>query len=181
MKFVEKTRPFKMATAIGFFCVLTLSVASQPVFSAYEQDKPATADAKPVQPPIEQPAPPKRDAAFEAWLDAVRAEARERGISQATLDTALADVTPIVRVIQRDRNQPEVKQTYARYLKARVSDWRKSRGAIALNENADSLQAAAGKYGVQPRFIAAIWGVETNYGTVPLTYSVFDADRKGVV
>lgn len=175
MKFSEKTRPFKMYTAIGFFCVLTLSVVSHPVFSDYGQDKPAKADAKPVQQSIEQPVPPKRDAAFEAWLDAVRAEARERGISEATLDTALADVTPIVRVIQRDRNQPEVKQTYARYLKARVSDWRKSKGAVALNENADSLQAAAGKYGVQPRFIAAIWGVETNYGTVPLTYSVFDA------
>jgi len=171
MKFSAKKRAFKLPVAIGIFCVLTASVVSQPVLSFYGQAAPEKADDKSVQ----QPIPPKRDAAFEAWLDAVRDEARKRGISQATLDVALADVTPIVRVIQRDRNQPEVKQTYARYLKARVSEWRKSKGAIALNENADSLKAAAGKYGVQPRFIAAIWGVETNYGTVPLTYSVFDA------
>lgn len=115
------------------------------------------------------------DPEFETWLEAVRVEARERGISEGTITEALSDVTPIVRVIKRDRNQPEVKQTYARYLTARVSDWRKTRGARALVENSDSLATAAAKYGVQERFIAAIWGVETNYGTVPLTYSVFDA------
>ena len=123
----------------------------------------------------EEQAEPKRDAAFEEWLEALRAEARERGISDSTIQVALSDITPIVRVIKRDRNQPEVKQTYARYLKSRVSDWRKSRGSKALVDNAETLAAAAEKYGVQERFIAAIWGVETNYGTVPLTYSVFDA------
>ncbi len=120
-------------------------------------------------------AEPQVDPAFEAWLEEVRFEARERGISEGTIETALTDVTPIVRVIQRDRNQPEVKQTYARYLKSRVSDWRKSKGAQALVDNADTLAAAADRFGVQERFIAAIWGVETNYGTVPLSYSVFDA------
>ena len=117
----------------------------------------------------------QKDPEFEAWLEAVRSEARDRGISENTIQAALSDVTPIVRVIKRDRNQPEVKQTYARYLKSRVSDWRKSKGAQAIVDNAESLAAAAQKYGVQERFIAAIWGVETNYGTVPLTYSVFDA------
>lgn len=120
-------------------------------------------------------AAPKRDSAFEAWLEAVRTEARDRGISEDTISTALSDVTPIVRVIQRDRNQPEVVQTYDRYLKARVSEWRKSRGAKAMVDHQESLEVAAERYGVQPRFIAAIWGVETNYGTVPLSYSVFDA------
>lgn len=123
----------------------------------------------------ETPETQQKDPEFEAWLEAVRVEARDRGISEDTIAAALTDVTPIVRVIKRDRNQPEVKQTYARYLKARVSDWRKAKGAQAIVDNAESLSAAAQKYGVQERFIAAIWGVETNYGTVPLTYSVFDA------
>jgi membrane-bound lytic murein transglycosylase B len=159
--------------------ILMALVVSGPSLSAL-QDAPIKSEAVEAKPASSEktdtaPTPPKRDAAFEAWLEAVRVEARERGIAEETLKTALADVTPIVRVIQRDRNQPEVKQTYARYLKARVSDWRKAKGAVALNENEASLSAAAAKYGVQPRFIAAIWGVETNYGTVPLSYSVFDA------
>jgi len=183
MNFGAKTRLFWLAlgsplvlAGVGFFGVLTVSIISQPAFSAFQdtqakqqavQDE-AAADAE------AEPAPPKRDAAFEAWLELVRTEARERGIREKTIEAALSDVTPIVRVIQRDRNQPEVKQTYARYLNARVSDWRKAKGATVLNEHQASLAAAAAKYNVQPRFIAAIWGVETNYGTVPLTYSVFD-------
>lgn len=118
---------------------------------------------------------PNEDAAFQTWLEAVKVEARERGIKEETLDQALSNITPIVRVIKRDRNQPEVKQTYARYLKSRVSQWRKDKGAVMVRENNADLSKAADAYGVQNRFIAAIWGIETNYGTVPLTYSVFDA------
>lgn len=118
---------------------------------------------------------PERDPAFQAWLDEVRAEALEKGIAARTLDQVLPTIVPVERVIKRDRNQPEVKQTYARYLKSRVSDWRKEKGAKMMAEHGEALRSAGAKYGVQPRFIAAIWGIETNYGTVPLSYSVFDA------
>lgn len=168
MKFSIESQASKAIIAASLLTILTVSTPA----SSLIQDAPATQEAAEAD---KAPEPPKRDAAFEAWLEAVREEARGRGIAEETLDAALSDVTPIVRVIQRDRNQPEVKQSYARYLNARVSDWRKAKGAVALNENQESLASAAEKYGVQPRFIAAIWGVETNYGTVPLSYSVFDA------
>jgi len=119
--------------------------------------------------------PVEEDAAFKVWLEGVRTEAIERGISEATLDLALANVKPIVRVIKRDRNQPEVKQPYLKYLKSRVSPWRKEKGAKLVLEHGDDLKAVSERYGVQGRFVAAIWGIETNYGTVPLSYSVFDA------
>ena len=115
------------------------------------------------------------DPAFALWLDGVKIEALERGLSQKTLDSALADVKLIKRVIRRDRNQPEVTQPYAHYLKSRVSPWRKEKGAKMMTEHAATLTAVGERYGVQARFVAAIWGIETNYGTVPLTYSVFDA------
>jgi len=115
------------------------------------------------------------DPAFKVWLDGVRKEALEKGISEATLDKALAGVKPIVRVIKRDRNQPEIKQPYQHYLKSRVSPWRKEKGAKMVQEHSAALDAVAARYGVQGRFVAAIWGIETNYGTVPLSYSVFDA------
>ncbi|MBL4839067.1 MAG: lytic murein transglycosylase [Kordiimonadaceae bacterium] len=118
---------------------------------------------------------PVQDAAFQTWLEAVRTEALERGIKAETLDIALPGIKQLVRVVKRDRNQPEVKHTYARYLKSRVSEWRKTKGAIKVRENDAVLSKAAATYGVQNRFIAAIWGVETNYGTVPLKISVFDA------
>ncbi len=121
------------------------------------------------------PATPEQQAAFQLWLGDVRNEALERGISSATIDTALSDVKLIVRVIKRDRNQPEIKQPYQRYLKSRVSPWRKEKGAILVSQHKDTLKAVAKRYGVQGRFVASIWGIETNYGTVALSYNVFDA------
>ena len=120
-------------------------------------------------------AAPEASIAFQAWLADVRTEALERGIQQETIDIALADVKQRKRIVKRDRSQPEVKQTYARYLKSRVSVWRKEKGALKVRENDAALSKAAEKFGVQNRFIAGIWGIETNYGTVPLTISVFDA------
>ncbi|WP_417448899.1 lytic murein transglycosylase [Kordiimonas sp.] len=117
----------------------------------------------------------KEDPAFIAWLEDVRTESLERGISAETLDTVLPNITPIERVITRDRNQPEIKQPYAAYINARVSEWRKDKGAVMMAEHRAPLKDVADTHGVQSRFIAAIWGVETNYGTVPLSYSVFDA------
>ena len=40
---------------------------------------------------------------FAVWLEELRAEALEQGISAATLDVALAGVKPIPRVIELDR------------------------------------------------------------------------------
>jgi len=115
------------------------------------------------------------DAVFQVWLADVRTEALKRGISQATVDLALADVKLLKRVITRDRNQPEVKQPYARYLKSRVSDWRKDKGSRAVVEHTETLTAVAERFRVQGRFVAAIWGIESNYGTVPITIDVFSA------
>ncbi|GER01230.1 murein transglycosylase [Iodidimonas gelatinilytica] len=101
---------------------------------------------------------------FAEWLEGVRLEARERGISQATIDAALSDIHPNERVVELDRKQPEFTQTFEQYLEKRVSDIRIKRGREMMVKHRDSLRKVAEKYGVQPRFIAAIWGLETNYG-----------------
>lgn len=145
--------------------VLLTSFVLVPASSAVTDDEVNTPEAEASGP----------DEAFKAWIDDVRKEALERGIKTETLDQVLPNITPIERVITRDRNQPEIKQPYQAYITARVSDWRKNKGALMMAEHDATLKAAAEKYGVQERFIASIWGIETNYGTVPLSYSVFDA------
>ncbi|MGB1669761.1 MAG: lytic murein transglycosylase, partial [Candidatus Puniceispirillaceae bacterium] len=47
------------------------------------------------------------DTDFATWLAEFRKEAMGLGISEATLDAALGDVTPHERVIELDRSQPE--------------------------------------------------------------------------
>ena len=111
---------------------------------------------------------------FDQWLVDLRQEALAKGISPATVETALSNVKYIERVVTRDKNQPEFKQTYDAYLKQRISPWRVETGRRMMTEHAATLGAVGQTYGIQPRFVAAIWGIETNYGTITLTYSVFD-------
>lgn len=101
---------------------------------------------------------------FDQWLEGVRIEALERGISEETVNSALLDLKPNERVVELDRKQPEFTQTFEQYLAARVSEARIKRGREVMALHRDNLRAVADHYGVQPRFIAAIWGMETNYG-----------------
>ena len=44
---------------------------------------------------------------FQVFLNGLKAEARHAGISQSTLDKALAGFAPNQKVLDRDRHQPE--------------------------------------------------------------------------
>lgn len=118
----------------------------------------------------------EEEKAFQKWLTELKDEARGKGISEATIEKALSGVkAPEKKIVKRDRSQPEVVQTYANYLSRRVSDWRKTKGRAMMEDHAIPLKSAGNAYGVQERFIASIWGIETNYGTVPLTIPVFNS------
>lgn len=115
------------------------------------------------------------DEAFQTWLTALRAEAEAQGISAETLDQALSGVEPIPRIIELDRRQPEFTETFWRYLDLRVSDQRIERGQALLAEQAPLFRAVSQRYGVQPRFLAAFWGLESNYGSSTGDYPVIGA------
>lgn len=119
--------------------------------------------------------PAKADGAFQAWLTALRAEAEAQGVSAETLDRALTGVEPIARIIELDRRQPEFTETFWHYLDLRVTDERIARGRALLAEQADLFRAVSERYGVQPRFLAAFWGLESNYGSSTGDYPVIAA------
>ncbi len=112
---------------------------------------------------------------FATWLDGVRSEARDRGISDATLDAALTGVAPIPRIIELDRNQPEFKLKADEYLARVVTKGRIDRGRRLLAQHADILDAVAAQYGVQKRFIVALWGIETDFGRITGGFPVIAA------
>ena len=101
---------------------------------------------------------------FDAWLDGLKSEARGAGISQATLDRALANIEPIERVIELDRKQPEFTQTFWGYLDKRVTPQRVDRARQLLATHKDLLARVEAAYGVQPRFLVSFWGLESNFG-----------------
>ena len=112
---------------------------------------------------------------FATWLAGVREEALTRGIRGATLDRALAGVHPLPRVLELDRAQPERTLSYAEYLKRVVTPGRVAMARKRLAENRALLREIAGKYHVQPRFIVALWGIESDFGRLSGGFPVISA------
>ncbi|MEH6524918.1 MAG: lytic murein transglycosylase [Sneathiella sp.] len=112
---------------------------------------------------------------FDVWLANVKTEALTKGISQPTIDAAFANVKILERVVALDRKQPETTQTFQQYMEKRLPKSLVDAGKARLNENREVLEEVGKKYGVQPRFIVALWGVETRYGKYTGGFSVIDA------
>ena len=102
---------------------------------------------------------------FTEWLAGVRAEALTRGIREDVVDAALADVVePQPVIIERDRAQAEVVFSLEKYVSRRLTPQLIRSGRDAYAANRALLDQVAERYGVPPRIIVAIWGIESNYG-----------------
>ncbi|MEE8394255.1 MAG: lytic murein transglycosylase [Rhodospirillales bacterium] len=112
---------------------------------------------------------------FQEWLEGVRKEAAALGIGASTLDSALAGITPIPRVVELDRKQPEFTLTFRQYQDRVVPKSRVDMGRRKLNENRALLEEIGRKFGVQPRFIVAFWGIETDFGRITGGFPVIKA------
>jgi membrane-bound lytic murein transglycosylase B len=112
---------------------------------------------------------------FDVWLEELRQDALKEGIAATTLITALDGLAPIARVIELDRRQPEGRFTFQQYNQRVLSESRIERGRELYREHRDLLDRVAADYGVQPRFIVALWGIETSYGSFDGDFPVIGA------
>ena len=99
------------------------------------------------------------------WITTFRPRALAAGITPATFDAAFADIRYNAGVVEKDRNQNEFTKTLWDYLTTAVSDDRIRNGQAALAENAALFDAIEARYGVDRHVVAAIWGLESAYGT----------------
>src|SRR5215468_7349572 len=95
------------------------------------------------------------------WPDAAR-----RRVSRATFERFTRGLTPDLSIMDKLDAQPEFTKATWDYLDVLVSDERIARGREVLAQYAPTFAAVARAYGVDPAIIAAIWGVESNYGTL---------------
>ena len=109
------------------------------------------------------------------WLEALKAEVIEKEIRVSTFEQALSNFKPIQRVIDLDRRQPEFTLTFDQYLRRVVPKQRVIRGRGKLTKHKMLLNEIGKKYGVQPRFIVALWGVETDFGRIDGGFPVIHA------
>ncbi|MEK9671475.1 MAG: lytic murein transglycosylase [Rhodospirillaceae bacterium] len=103
-------------------------------------------------------------AAFRAWIAEVQRKAVAKGMPEAKVTEALRTAEYLPRVIELDRRQPEFTMTFWQYFAKAISDTRVKRGKELLNKHHNLLSNIEKTYGVQPRFIVAFWGLESNFG-----------------
>lgn len=101
---------------------------------------------------------------FAAYVERLRAEARARGISEAILQQAFANLEPSPTVIQRDRSQVEAVLTVEQYLQRRLTPPVVRTGKEMARRYRTLLARVSDAYGVPPQVVVAIWGLESNYG-----------------
>ena len=91
--------------------------------------------------------------------------AERRGVSREAFEQLTAGLTPDLSIMDLLDAQPEFNKSPWDYLDILVSDERIARGRELLAQDAAVFAAVERAYGVDRHILAAIWGVESNYGT----------------
>ncbi len=117
----------------------------------------------------------KTQAEFQNYLANLKQEAIAKGYEAKLIDDAFATATYKEKVVSADKNQPEVKETLETYLPKRVPQWKIDRARKLYAENKEVLEKVAKEFGVQARFIVALWGLESNFGTIQGGHNVISS------
>jgi membrane-bound lytic murein transglycosylase B len=88
------------------------------------------------------------------------------GITRQTFRAYTATLTPDLRIMDLLDSQPEFTKSFWDYLDVLVTDERIAKGRALLDKYRATFDAVERAYGVDRHVITAIWGVETNYGTI---------------
>jgi membrane-bound lytic murein transglycosylase B len=101
---------------------------------------------------------------FPDWLAQLRKDALARGITEKTVESALAGIELQPVVVERDRAQAERTQSIDQYLRRRVDRKTVATGREMMTRHAALLGKVAAQYGVPANILVAVWGLESNFG-----------------
>jgi lytic murein transglycosylase len=101
---------------------------------------------------------------FGICLESLWPEAARRGVSRATFETHALSQTPDLKIMDLLDAQPEFTKSFWDYLDLLVTDARIAKGREILAQHGAVFDAAEKAYGVDRHVIAAIWGIESNFG-----------------
>ncbi|MDD3371343.1 MAG: lytic murein transglycosylase [Alphaproteobacteria bacterium] len=109
------------------------------------------------------------------WLQNLKEEAIEQGISAAVVDNALRDFSPNPRVIALDRKQPESTRTFATYKRLVITPSRIREGRELLHMYKEELAEIERRTGVPPQIVVALWGIESGFGANTGNFDVINS------
>ncbi|KQT84020.1 lytic murein transglycosylase [Aurantimonas sp. Leaf443] len=112
---------------------------------------------------------------FSAWKQQFAQEAMASGISQGTIQSALAPTAYSAQVIKLDRNQHSMNISLEDFMARRAPASFVTKGKKIIRDNAQVLNAMEKKYGVQKEIVVAIWGMETGFGANSGNMNIFSS------
>lgn len=102
---------------------------------------------------------------FDEYVSTLKEEAVTKGFSEQTIEDAFSTIKYRKKTIVHDKAQPERKKiTLDAYIPRAIPDWKRQKASELYRKHSALLSEIGKEYGVQPRFIVALWGVETNFG-----------------
>ena len=112
---------------------------------------------------------------FSEYVENMKKEALTLGIDKEIVNSAFENVTFLQRSVTSDKEQPEFKLTLDTYIPRAVPNWKIKQAREAYKKHYSLLQKIGKEYGVQPRFIVALWGIETNFGKLTGRYYIISS------
>ena len=101
---------------------------------------------------------------FSEFVGKLKAHALAQGVTAATVEAALGDLEPLEVVVERDRTQAETVLTIDQYVQRRLTRPFVRTAVDRFRAHRKLLTPIGEKYGVSPRLLVAIWGMESNFG-----------------
>jgi lytic murein transglycosylase len=112
---------------------------------------------------------------FASCVAGLRSSALSQGISASTFDSAMSGIEPDMKIIELMDNQPEFKTPIWDYLGTLVDDEKIADGKAMMRKYSATLAAAEERYGVDRHTIAAVWGVESDFGKAGGKFALMQA------
>jgi membrane-bound lytic murein transglycosylase B len=116
-----------------------------------------------------------QEVSFDSYVDQLKTEAIEQGVSANIVESAFKNVQFKKKAVVADKNQPEKKITLDEYIPRAVPKWKVDQAKSLYKKHRVELERIGKEFGVQPRFIVALWGVESNFGHLTGGYHVINA------
>lgn len=109
-------------------------------------------------------AAPVAAAPFEACVNRIRADVLKAGIRADIVDAAFRNIKLDDKAVRFSRNQPEYRIAIWDYMAFLVDDARIADGLKQIGAHEKTLHDVERAYGVDRFVLAALWGIESDYG-----------------
>lgn len=112
---------------------------------------------------------------FDDYIQQLKKEAVQQGFKSEFIELQFSDVQFHQKAVVADKNQPESKITLDKYLATRVPDWKVKQALELMEQHKVVLAQVERQYGVQARFVVALWANESNFGRYMGKYPVISS------